>query len=467
MIPMLVSLVTVPLYLQFIGLARYGVLSVVWILLGYFGVFDLGLSRATTNQLAKTNDTSAENREAIFWTGLWLNCMLGVAGGAVLYLVASPLLAQVIKMPEVLRAESLRVLPWVAASVPIATMTGLVTGILEGCERFLVVNFLQVLGTVLFQVVPLLAVLVWGPELSVIIPAAIFARMTSALSLAIVAARILPANRIRLPQRNWVKKLVGYGAWISLSTLVSTLLITLDRMMIGSVLGAKAVGYYTVPYNLVEKVQLLPGALARAMFPCLSNQAPDDAKELATRAVRLIGLGMTLIIAPAIVVIGPFLKLWLGAEVAGHATPVAIIILLGFWVNGPAWVPLNLLQAQGHPDVVAKFHVLELVPFVGLLWVAINNFGLMGAAFAWSARVVLDTGLLFWGSRIGWACLRELFPGSILLGVGLFVATVVPPSPVLAVLIAVGMFLASCAWAWRIEPEIPRLLNEWRLRYSS
>ena len=467
MLPMLVSLVTVPLYLQFIGLARYGVISVVWILLGYFGVFDLGLSRATANQIAKTNDASVEDREAIFWTGLWLNCLFGVAGGVVLYLAASPLLAQVFKMPEVLRAEILGVLPWVAASVPIATMSGVVTGVLEGCERFLIANLLQVLGTVLINVVPLLAVLVWGPELSVIIPAAILARMTSALSLAIVAARALPANHIRLPQRNWAKKLVGYGAWISVSSLVNPLLISLDRMMIGSVLGVKAVAYYTVPFNLVEKVQLLPGALVRAMFPRLSNQKSDDAKELAIRAVRLICIGLTMIITPAILVIGPFLKLWVGAEVAGYATPVAQIILLGLWVNGPAWVPSNLLQAQGHPDVVAKFHVLELGPFVGLLWVALHNYGLEGAAFAWSARVVLDTSLLFWGSRIGWTGLVELFPGAILLGVAWFIATVVQPSPTLATVLAVGISLASAAWGWRIEPEIPRLFNEWRLRYSS
>lgn len=465
LIPMVVQIVTVPIYLQQIGLARYGVMSVVWILLGYFGVFDLGLSRATANQIAKTNNRPAEDREAIFWTGLWLNGLFGVAGGVVLYLAASPLLAQVFKMPEALRVEILAVLPWVAASVPIATMSGVVTGTLEGCDRFLAVNFLQVLGTILFQVVPLLAVLVWGPELSVIIPAAVFARMTSALSLAIAALRALPTNRIRLPQRSWAKKLIGYGAWVSVTSLVGPLLVTLDRIMIGSVLGVKAVAYYSVPFNLVQRVQVLPGALGRAMFPRLSNQSSGDAKELATRSVRLIGIGMTLIIAPAILLIGPFLKIWVGADVAVHATPVGQIILLGLWVNSPAFAPLSLLQAQGRPDMVAKFHVLEIVPFAGLLWVMLNNWGLTGAALAWCARVSLDTGLLFWGSRIGRGSLWELLPGAILVGVAWFMAAVIQPSPVLAVVIAAGIVSATAAWGWRIEPEIPRLFNKWCLSY--
>ena len=70
------------------------------------------------------------------------------------------------------------------------------------------------------------------------------------------------------------------------------------------------------------------------------------------------------------------------------------VILLGFWVNGFAKIPYAQLQARGRPDLVAKCHLAEALPYFGLLYLGLNALGLVGAAVAFSLRVLLDFGLL-------------------------------------------------------------------------
>src|SRR5215813_6772485 len=83
-IPVVLSFVTVPIYLKLIGAERYGVLAIAWLLLGYFGLFDLGLGRATSYRIAALRDASSRDRAKTFWAAVAVNIAMGLVGGLIL-----------------------------------------------------------------------------------------------------------------------------------------------------------------------------------------------------------------------------------------------------------------------------------------------------------------------------------------------------------------------------------------------
>ena len=53
-LPLLVGLFTIPLIIKGLGVERFGILTLAWMVIGYFSFFDLGLGRALTQIIASS-----------------------------------------------------------------------------------------------------------------------------------------------------------------------------------------------------------------------------------------------------------------------------------------------------------------------------------------------------------------------------------------------------------------------------
>ncbi|MBU2719439.1 flippase, partial [Acidithiobacillus ferridurans] len=147
---------------------------------------------------------------------------------------------------------------------------------------------------------------------------------------------------------------------------------------------------YTVPFNLTQRLTYLPYALSTTLFPRFSQAQGEDAKGLLRQAVTALTAIQTPFIVLAILLMHPFLSFWIGADLAAKMAPVAVILLLGIWINGPAYIPYAYMPAQGRPDLMTKFYLAELLPFLLILWALIAWLGIVGAALAWALRSSAD-----------------------------------------------------------------------------
>jgi O-antigen/teichoic acid export membrane protein len=446
-LPIAIALVTVPIYISYIGPARYGILSIVWLILGYFGFLDFGLSRAATNALAKLSHESKDERTAVLMTSLYFNVVLSAFGGVIVYFGGRTLLPYLVTISDSMRGEVETALPWIACMLPLAMVAGVSRGAIQSRERFFDLNVLDLIGFTLGQFLPILFIVTIKPTLAVVIPAAFLARVLSvALNLA-WAARLENINTAFVFDRSRFKQLFAFGVWVTVINIISPLLTSIDQLLVGSTLGAAAVTYYAVPMSLVNRSQILSHSLSAALFPRFSNLSSEPAMSLAKKAVLSLGYGFGAICGSAIIIGRPFLALWLGADFASQAALVLELLLIGAWFNGIAYIPNALLQGQGRPDLVGKLHALEFIPYVAVLWFLLHRFGLVGAALAWSSRVVVDSALLFVLSEIPFGHLLRLAPALALILISYFAAQAAEVSIPWSLLVASLVFLifAGCA----------------------
>ena len=455
-IPLAVSLITIPIYIELIGEARYGVLAIAWLLLGYFGLFDLGLGRATAQRIAALRNGAAAERAQTFWTALALNAGLGIVGGLLIWLVASYFLGNHFKIDDALRPEVQAVIPWLILALPVATLSGVLTGALQGREQFLALNRISVAGAVLFLTLPLSAAMFWGADLRILLPAVLFARVLTLVMLFQRCGQHVFWGHAATVDRVQAGRLLRFGGWVTVTSFVSPMMVILDRFIIGAMIGAKAVTYYTVPFQLAERTTIIAGALSSALFPRFTGATLEEEQRLAHEGLRALLVIMTPLVVLGILFLEPFLSWWISAEFARQSAGVGQLLLLGFWANSFAMIPYAQLQARGRPDLVAKCHLAEALPYFGLLYLGLSTVGMIGAAAAFSLRVLADFFLLAGFAGILRRALRSLLVPALLLGLAFFTAIQGgPEQPAWLGLVALNV-LVVMVWACRAAPPLLR-----------
>ncbi len=194
--------------------------------------------------------------------------------------------------------------------------------------------------------------------------------------------------RLRFARR-LVRPLTRFGAPLLGVDVIHTVAGNLDYLIVGKVLGASALGVYTLAYRLPELLLLgVVAVLNRAVFPAFAT-VQDDPERLrrgflqSIRYVQIvivpIGLGM-------ILAADPIVRVTLGDQWL-EAIPV-MRILAGFALVSSSMVADgDVYKAVGRPDVLAKVAVVKLVMVIPALLIG-AQYGLIGIAVAHLATTI-------------------------------------------------------------------------------
>lgn len=401
---MAIGAVTVPYLIKHIGLEAFGILTLVWAVIGYFSIFDFGLGRVLTMQIAGFRGSGDHDKlPGLIRTGLFLTLVTGFVGGTLLAALSTKLGNVWLNVSPALKPAAVEGLLIASVGIPLTTLCAGLRGVLEADEEFGVINKLRlILGLANFGL-PALSVYSFGSRLDLIILSLVVARLVVLIVHVYFVNRIHRIfHRAQILNRAEQLNLVKSGSYMTVSNIVSPLMAVSDRFIISNVLGAGMVAFYTVPFEVLFRMLMLPAAYTTALFPRLAVLNTENGLEyecVYKKALHLVGAVMLPICLVTACGSYGFLKIWINPEFAEKSWLLASILALGIFFNSVAQVPFAALHAAGRVRATAILHVLEFIIYIPMLLVALRLFGVLGAAGVWTIRAGCDLSALYFCAR--------------------------------------------------------------------
>lgn len=382
-LPALLALASVPALTRALGPDRFGILALAWAAVATFGMFDIGLGRATTFLIA-TGDVPRDR--VVAGSGAWVWLVFGPIA-LVLALGARWIATVALDVPAELSAEAVSVVRMLALVLPVAVHGIVLRAALEGEARWGLVNALRApLGAITYGG-PWLA-LTWTEDTRVLVSVIVAGRACYWLAqwAALGFATRQPAMR----------RLVEAGGWMSVSGIVAPLLTMGDRVAVALAVPIATVGWYVSAADAAGRLWIVGAVLQPVLFQRMATLYAGGAS-LWPEFRRGIAWTLGLLVGPVLVVLvwgDPLLRWWLATSYTAEAGAALRWFTVAVAVNCVAYVPYAALQAAGEARAAAIVHVAQLPFYLPLLWIVGQRYGALGVAVLWGLRIAVDTAAL-------------------------------------------------------------------------
>lgn len=399
-IPAILALCYMPALTSKYGLERIGFITIAWSILGYFSIFDFGISRSLTKMVAENKKyMDKKSMKLIIATGTRGSLILSFIGSAILYIIGHTIILNQLNFTVEVFNEAKIAWDIMSLTLPLTVVYICLRGALEGFQKFITTNFAGIIVSISSFLLPVL--FFKTAHLHLLILSMAIGRIVGIIIFSVNLALIL--NNFKIDEQNPTSNLVdknkftSVGFWIMVSNIVSPLMINGDRLIMSMLFGPTTVAYYTVPFDALTKLLAIPSAVGQSLFPTLAELHRDDEKTMLQYIMRsrsLILIGISLPVFTIALFCGEILSFWLGSLFESKSTFIVQVLCIGIIPNALASPFFIALQATDHQKITGLCNLIELPCYIIAVLVLSHYFGIAGAAMAFSIRTSLDYLLL-------------------------------------------------------------------------
>ncbi len=391
-IPILVSVITVPLIVKGLGATEYGILILANTIIAFLSLLDLGLSAGLSKFITQykaigdfTNlQKIVNNAYSLYW-------FIGLFGLGVFFVIGKFFL-QMFKIQGVSQQHIFIVFLLAGMVFFVNSFTTIFSSISIALQRFDIVNKLSVLQLVVYNF-SVAILLFFGFQLKVIMLANLLSFIGLAYLYYIKSKELLPELKFRFSfDREKVKELYSFGLVVAFSNFNNNLLNNLDRLLIPIFLNPTQLTFYSLSGNVAMKTANVTGSLGGIFFPLateLSSKNETSNLGIIYRKVIRNLVVVSFSIAFSLALFGKeILFYWLGQDFVNNGYVVLLILCLTYWILSIYGILYNFLLGMNKEKKLAKWtFVLAMINLVSLV-LLIKPFGIVGVAWAYLIGVL-------------------------------------------------------------------------------
>lgn len=383
----MLSLVATPLIYHGLGADQYGLFAVVNIVTAQLYVLEFGFGHATTKFVADAaarNDLESVGRivstsAAVFLVSGALGALL-IAGGS------SFLVGSYFRVPTELQDSGVRVLLLAALLFFLSIQTNLLGSVWRGFQRFGILSLVrgttstaQLLGAVVI-------VIVGGRVEDIVVWSVIVAFLAAATHLILLRRYHSEVSGRPGFHRPTFRTMATFGVLLMMAGILSQVYLTGGQLVLGYFVTVGLLPLYAIPFGLYQRLITVASGVAGALFPLVAEVKAlghgDRLAQIRSGGLRLLFLLTLPVVVCGVLLAGPFLRLWMGAEFAEGATVVLQAFLVAFGFAMISVPGTELARGADRPGLlVAYTGLLAALNLAGTLLLS-PRFGVEGAAAA-------------------------------------------------------------------------------------
>ncbi|MFY9661498.1 MAG: flippase [Terriglobales bacterium] len=336
----LVGLFLSPFLIHWLGDTAFGIWVLIFSITGYYGLFDLGIRSSVVRYVSKFAATDdIEDLAKLINTSLFTYSCIG-ALSLLVTLFLSFYVDHIFKIPPELHSTARWLLLLVGASVGIGFPLGVVGGYLDGLQRFYVNNWANIAGDIARLVGILLAVHYGRGLLTIAAITVVLPVILSAIR-GVIAYRIQPVPfGLKYVDRTTFRTMVNYSSVTMIIMIATQLKFKTDNIVIGTMISAAAVTYFSIGSRIVSYAQQVVMAMAQNFLPIASQSEAtgnmDRLRKVFVVGNRICALTAFPITAVLLVLGRSVIELWVGKKYVATSYPVLVVLI----------VPATLMWAQ-------------------------------------------------------------------------------------------------------------------------